>query len=248
MKTGWVKFSLFYLLSIALLGSLMRLGFITGAFAENYKHILHAHSHIAFLGWVYPVLFLALTNNFLKPAAIEKGKYHLQFIITQFIIGGMFIAFLCQGYGVFSIILSTIFQLMTYWFTFRFLADLKKEQGNNFSIPARFARVALWSLFISSFGTWGLAVINARGLGKTGLYNMAIYFYLHFQYNGWFSFSIISLFFCLIGKTQDKFFNPKSKNRILSFGSIALTRLYAFPPRYRGRCIPQAGGNCFRYG
>ena len=60
MKTAWTRVSLIYFVIIAFLGILMRLGFFNGNFLLNFKHLLHTHSHIAFLGWIYPVLFITI--------------------------------------------------------------------------------------------------------------------------------------------------------------------------------------------
>ena len=55
---------------------------------------------------------------------------------------------------------------------------------------------------ISSIGPWALGIIM-NTLGNTShWYKNAIYFYLHFQYNGWFIFCLLGLFFLLLEKHQ----------------------------------------------
>lgn len=201
MNSKWVKINLIYFFIIALLGILIRVGFFNGNFAINYKHMLHTHSHIAFLGWIYPILFISIVDNFLSKEKIIKGKYHLQFIITQIIIALMLISFLLQGYGLFSIIFSSIFQFMTYWFSFKIFKDWK-DISNKYSV--KFIKTGLLALIISSLGTWSLAVISAKGMAGSDIYEMAIYFYLHFQYNGWFTFAILGLLTDIIEKRNIK--------------------------------------------
>ena len=202
MNTNWLKVSLGYFLAIAIMGTLLRFGFFIGYFPVNSKYLLHTHSHIAFLGWIYPVLFIAIVNNFLEKKQIIKGNYKLQFIITQVILGGMLISFLIQGYGTVSISLSTIFQFLTYWFAYSFYRDLK---DNKYIYSVKFIKTGLIAMVISTFGTWGLAVIGAKGMGGSPLYELAIYFYLHFQYNGWFTFTILGLLINLIERNNITF-------------------------------------------
>lgn len=202
----------------------MRFSFFSDLLQDlNYKHLLHTHSHIAFLGWVYSTLFMLITSQFLNKDLIEKGKYKTQFFTTQLIIAGMFISFLLQGYGVVSIIFSTIFQFLTYWFSFSFFKSIKNVEKNNISI--KFIKVSLISLVISSLGTWGLAIINAKGLEHSELYNMAIYFYLHFQYNGWFTFAIFGLLFKLLEDNDIKY-DRNNSNTFFRIFTLSLIPSY----------------------
>lgn len=191
MDNKYFKVPLFYLFVISFLGLSIRYGFFTGNFLTDYKYLLHTHSHIAFIGWVYSILFLLLTKEFLTEESIKKGRFKLQFWITQLLTIGMLVSFFTRGYGVVSIILSSIFQFISYWFIISFYKYAKYEK-NDYAI--KFAFVSLFSLFFSSLGTWSLAVVASKGFMGSDLYLMCIYFYLHFQYNGWFTFAIIALY------------------------------------------------------
>lgn len=59
------KISLFFLTVIALLGVFLRLYPFLGLPLE-YEHLLHAHSHTAFQGWIYTAMMLLLANLFLS--------------------------------------------------------------------------------------------------------------------------------------------------------------------------------------
>ncbi len=198
MFYSWLKLNFFYLLLVALLGLLMRLIF-AGVSILPYDNLLHAHSHTAFLGWVYPALFILLINAFLPKSL--GGKFKIQIILTQILIPIMLVAFLMEGYGFYSILFSTLFQLLNYWFIFSFLSALKETQS---SFAQKFLKIALWSLFASTFGPWALAIIKTAGLHTTNWYKMAIYFYLHFQYNGWILFALFALFFKKMEKNVNK--------------------------------------------
>lgn len=55
-------------------------------------------------------------------------------------------------------------------------------------------------LFISTLGPFSLGAIAAQGLRDSVLFDMAIYFYLHFQYNGWLYLFLIGMFIALLKK------------------------------------------------
>jgi len=53
-------------------------------------------------------------------------------------------------------------------------------------------------MVISSLGPWALGgIMNTLG-SNSHWYKNAIYFYLHFQYNGWFIFSLFGIFFIML--------------------------------------------------
>ena len=52
---------------------------------------------------------------------------------------------------------------------------------------------AVFFMVVSSVGPFSLGPIIAQGMKDTIWYDLAIYFYLHFQYNGWFLLAIVSL-------------------------------------------------------
>ncbi len=194
MYYNWIKLNYLYFISVAMLGLLMRFAFL-GLLAP-YTHLLHTHSHIAFLGWVYPTLMILLINFFLDKETILIYKFKLQIIITHLLILAMFISFFWQGYGFYSILSSSLFQVASYWFIFSFFKALKKSRESQSSPVAKsLLMIALWALFVSTFGPWAVGIIKASGFGDSNWYKMAIYYYMHFQYNGWILFALFALFF-----------------------------------------------------
>ena len=163
----------------------------------NYKNILHAHSHIALLGWVYTALTTLIYKLFLSEKQLEK-KYKILFWSTQISIIGMLLTFPFTGYALISIIFSTLFLLNSYGFIWLFLKHTTSDQKqlNSYKI----IRASLWFMVLSSIGPWVLGVIM-NTLGSTSSwYRNAIYFYLHFQYNGWFLVAIIGILFSFFEK------------------------------------------------
>src|SRR5690625_4802147 len=57
-------------------------------------------------------------------------------------------------------------------------------------------------LVISSIGPFSLGATAAQGYRDSPFFDMAIYFYLHFQYNGWLYFMLIGLFIWILQKNS----------------------------------------------
>ncbi|PQJ82001.1 hypothetical protein [Polaribacter glomeratus] len=186
--------SVTYFLIAAFLGVLLRLFPVTNVDA-TYKFIVHTHSHIALLGWVYIALTSLIYHLFINKNVSKK--YSVLFWITQVTILGMLVSFPITRYALFSIIFSTLFLICTYWFYSFFR---KHHHCSKKSYSYQFINTSLLFLVISSIGPWALGVIM-KTLGNTStLYKNAIYFYLHFQYNGWFIFCLLGLFIFLLEK------------------------------------------------
>lgn len=187
--------SIVFLCIVAILGTIMRFSFVYPN-SIPYSNVLHSHSHVAFQGWVYLSLFYFLITSFLSEKAIKKGNYKIQFYVTSIVIFSILVSFIYQGYGIYSIVFSSIFQFISYWFIFKFLGDLKQSFSiEDTPISVSFIKISLWLNLISTLATWSIAVISALKLGEDEIYNSAIYAFLHFQYNGWFTFAIIGLLF-----------------------------------------------------
>ena len=191
-----IKIALGYFLVIGLLGVLLRL-FQIANISINYKYIVHSHSHIALLGWIYTGLTTLIYKLYLVDKPIDK-KYKMLFWSTQITIIGMLFTFPFIGYGMLSIIFSTLFLIVSYWFVYLFLKHTTAEQKKTNSY--KLIRAALWFMVLSSIGPWTLGVIM-NTLGSTSSwYRNAIYFYLHFQYNGWFIIALFGMLFFVFEK------------------------------------------------
>jgi len=106
MKQRFIHIAYFFFFLTALSGAWMRLNlFVDTSSFIPYTNLLHAHSHIAVLGWTFFgvfILFAVLMNK-------QSSKFVTYLAISLFLVtGAMFIAFLMQGYALYSIIFSTI--------------------------------------------------------------------------------------------------------------------------------------------
>lgn len=203
-KHSYIALAYFFL--IVLLGLVMRLFPIT-PIAANYKFLVHAHSHVALLGWVYTALTTILYFLYLHEQKKIKQKYKSIFIVTQITIIGMLLTFPFTGYAIISIVFSTSFLLASYYFTWLFLKFTPEHYKHLNSY--KLIRVSLWFMILSSLGPWTLGIIMNTLGQASNLYKNAIYFYLHFQYNGWFLVAILGIFTRLL-ELQHTYFTKKA--------------------------------------
>ncbi|MER3327993.1 MAG: hypothetical protein RIF34_00330, partial [Candidatus Kapaibacterium sp.] len=124
---------------------------------------------------------------------------------------GMLLTFPFQGYAVGSIIFSTLHILLSYVFAVFIYRDTRADK----SINRKFAMAAILFMVISSIGPLALAPIIVNGMQDSIWYDLAIYFYLHFQYNGWFILSIVS-FIALSIKVKDADNGQRAYNLFVS--------------------------------
>lgn len=201
----WIKFSLINLMIVAVFGALMRykIGFEFPFFQQ--KYLLHAHSHFAFAGWVTHTLMTLMA--FFISGTEDVRRYRNLIIVNLICAWGMLISFSIQGYATVSITFSTLSILVSWFFTGYFISDLKKHFAGH---PARpWFTAALIFGVISAAGTFYLAWMMKSGVFDMNIYLGSVYYYLHFQYNGWFFFACMGLFIAWVKKMSPEFsFNP----------------------------------------
>jgi len=200
MPKIYIHFSFLFLLLTALSGVWMRLFPFYPDMLLTYSNVLHGHSHLAILGWAFLGVFIIFLRIFWKTITAKKQAIAICFslFLVSFI---MFLAFLYQGYGVFSIIMSTIHIFVEYWAAVFIYKQLKRQKKLP-QVARFFFNGALISLIISSIGPFLLGFISANGMKESPIFDMAIYFYLHFQYNGWLTLFLIGLFYVILLSKQ----------------------------------------------
>lgn len=195
-----IRLALGYFLLAALLGVLLR-AFVVMPIPVNYRFIVHTHSHIALLGWVYMGLTTLLYHLFLSGQEVGT-KYKRIFWLTQLSLVGMLLSFPFQGYALLSIVFSTLFLFASYWFASFFMKYVPGSRKDGHAYKC--IRMALWFMIGSSIGPWAMGPIMTL-LGPESIwYRLAIYFYLHFLYNGWMVLALVGLFFYMLERHQIK--------------------------------------------
>ena len=184
----YFKIPLLFFFLASGMGVLLRLQFITPIGGVNYQNVLHGHSHMMFLGWVFNTIYLSFVIEHIPNE--KQNPFKVIFWLLQLLNVGMAISFPIQGYGTWSIVLSGTHTVMSAVFVVLFFR--RQHYPNRQSLML--ANASLVICLVSALGPFALAYISANGLAHTDWYNYAIYFYLHFQYNGFFLFAIASMF------------------------------------------------------
>jgi len=182
----------FNLLFVAFIGLILRYKILFSLPFIDQKHLLHGHSHFAFTGWVTQVLMVLLIANLSVQKQIDQfPKYTVLLYVNLIAAYGMLIAFTIQGYAFFSILFSTLSIVVSYFFAVIYWKDLNKLSIKN--ISSYWFKAALIFNAISSIGAFALAIMMANKIIHQNWYLLSVYFFLHFQYNGWFFFACMGL-------------------------------------------------------
>lgn len=190
--TWYLYAALAWIVVVAALGLWLRLA-LAGHVSIEYKYWLHGHSHIAFMGWIFNAL---VAGYYYSIPSRKSRKAHVRlFGLIQVAVLGMAITFPIQGYGPLSITFSTLHVIFTAVLAVWSIRDgqvaAQVQQGLSPGLRWWIAGIS-WML-ISSLGPFALGYFMANDMGHTAAYQLSIYFYLHFQYNGWFFFGLIAI-------------------------------------------------------
>lgn len=223
-QKAWILCCFFNFLIACVFGLLMRFMYLFPLDFLNYSFLLHAHSHVAMLGWVYMIIYVLVVHFFIPKGKRQKPVYNRLFWLTEFSVIGMMIAFPIQGYALFSIVFSTMHILLSYFFCRLVWKDCLRDK----SPSRRLLLVSILFMILSTFGVWCLGPAVST-LGKqSALYQIAIQFFLHFQFNGWFILAILALF---LKQFQNKIDEVKFK-RFYFLIIISTLLTVAFPVRW----------------
>ncbi|MFH6957584.1 hypothetical protein ACHRV1_09260 [Flavobacterium aquidurense] len=226
-QKSWLICCFFNFLTASLIGLLMRFVYLF-PLEINYGFLLHAHSHVAMLGWAYLMIYVLIVRFFIPIEKRRKPVYNWLFWGTQFSVVGMMITFPVQGYALFSIIFSTMHIVLSYVFCRLVWKDIAKEK----TPAAMLLRTSVLFMVFSTFGVWCLGPAVSM-LGKQSIfYQIAIQFFLHFQFNGWFLFAVLALF---LRQFEDKI-NKKSFSIFFTLLIIATFLTIAFPVSWFVKC------------
>lgn len=186
----WLKICVFNFFVVSAVGVMMRYNMAFSLPGFNHKFMQESHSHFAFYGWVSAGIFLFVTKylseNFKK---INLAKYQYLMICNQIGSYGMLFTFLYGGYFWLSIVFASI-ALFTGFAYFIFLLIDTKSNENPEIIWLKSG--AFFATF-SAIGIFGLAYFSSKKEEFDVLFRASTYFYLHYQYNGFFLFSCIGL-------------------------------------------------------
>lgn len=188
----WLQVSLINLLLVALIGVILRYKIAFSLPFIDQKHLLHGHSHFAFAGWITHTLMVFLIQYLSRQSGVDMFRKYRGLVWANLLTAyGMLLWFPIQGYGAWSISFSTLSIIVSYIFTVVYWKDLNRLQGNR--ISHQWFKAALLLNVVSSLGAFALAFMMATHTVHQNWYLAAVYFFLHFQYNGWFFFAAMGL-------------------------------------------------------
>ena len=101
----------------------------------------------------------------------------------------MLFSFPIQGYAAVSITFSTLYLFCSYVLAF---LVFKSTRGQKDQPTAQLLRWGGVYLVLSSLGPYALGYFMAKGLGDSIWYDLSVYWFLHFLYNGFFIFVIFA--------------------------------------------------------
>jgi len=192
----WLRLCLVNLFLVAVLGFLLRSKILFSLPGIDYRNLLSAHSHFAFSGWVGLALMALLTFELLPPAIANQKRFTVILIVAEASAVGMAFSFPFGGYTALSIIFSSLYILVSFYFAFAFIRQLSMQHPT----VRMLAIAACISLVVSAVGPLGLSWMMATHLGSSLFYRDCIYTFLHFQYNGFFTLGVLALLFQFLVK------------------------------------------------
>lgn len=191
-----LKLPLIFFFIASVVGVLLRWHHVYPLEGFVYPYWLHAHSHLMFLGWVFNALVVNAVVQFLPDAPVKR--YTKIIWLLNALVLGMLISFPLQGYGVYSIVISTLHTVVAVIFIVYFF------RATRYTVfpEVQYMKAAFGFFILSAAGPFALGALMANGLGQTPAYHLAVYYYLHFQYNGVFLFGALALVYRLLRQKE----------------------------------------------
>jgi hypothetical protein len=215
----WLTISFLNLLLVAGLGVMLRYKIAFYLPFMEQKFLLHSHSHFAFTGWITQTLLVLLVYHLsLKMGYPAVKRYNWLLYANLISAYGMLISFVIQGYAFYSISFSTLSIIVSFFFAAFYWKDLNRIKET--LVSHWWFKAALVFSVISSLGTFGLAYIMVNKIVDQNWYLATIYFFLHFQYNGWFLFAGMGLLVTRLEKISGAVKNLKMAFYLFCFTCI----------------------------
>ena len=192
-KDNWITCSILNFCIVSIIGFILRSKIIFFLPIINYNHLLESHFHFAFGGWMTLILMVLSVYELLPASLYKKAFYQWIFGIITITSWITLLTQYFDGNSLSTKLFSTAFILTTFIYSWIFIRDIKK--ANVSKAVQLLAISSLVSLILSSVGPLALDYLFALKSQNAILYRNALYTYLHFQYNGFFTLAVFSLIF-----------------------------------------------------
>jgi hypothetical protein len=189
-RVNIVSICLFNFFIVSLLGLLMRykIGFEFPYLDQ--RNLQHAHSHFAFAGWVTLLLMVLMVKIIQSKRDFNSTYFNILLIIQLVCSYGVLISFIIQGYKFWTILFLVLLIFNSFAFSIEYI---RRSSKINFFEGNKWFLAGLFFNFISTLGTFYLSYMMASHTFDQDKYLTSIYWYLHFQYNGFFFFGCLGL-------------------------------------------------------
>lgn len=167
-------------------GTLLRIQW-TGAVPAwfNSQYLLHAHSHVALLGWAFVAYFglLFRDSRFARPRWWSLACE----LLLLALIGALFVAYLYQGYAFWSIVLSALHILVTLALVWLWVEGPRRR----LTAAAR-SWIDLSALWLVAATIGPLMLAGGGPMGAVWI-DAWVGYYLTLLFNGWLLFGVVGL-------------------------------------------------------
>lgn len=215
----WIKVTLFSILLVALLGVLLRYKITFSLPFINQKFLQHSHSHFAMTGWITQMIMIFLAHHIsslFNKQHFKKYNFVLFFNLASAY--GMLVSFLFQGYGAVSIFFSTCSIIAMYYFGIQLWRDMSRSP---IKLPSfRWLKSSIIFAILSTLGIMFLVYLMMSKNRDINVQQATTYYFLHFQYNGFFFFACFGLFLDILHEKGIKIKNMKTFFWIYSAATI----------------------------
>jgi len=223
----WIKLCVFNFFIVSVIGVMMRYGMAFFLPGISHTFMQESHSHFAFYGWVSAGIYIFVAKYLSEHIyKVNIRKYEILMTFNQLGSYGMLFSFLYGGYFWLSIVFSSVVLFAGCAYFIFLMMDTKKNRNPE----VIWLKAGAFFAVFSSIGIFGLAYFSGKKDEYDVLFRASTYFYLHYQYNGFFIFSCIGLFLtvlkkykiCLPGKLNRNIFYLMSTSCLFGYGLSVL--------------------------
>ena len=150
------------LILVGIIGCFLRFYFLHPVAGINYGYVLHAHSHLAFLGWVFMALYVLIIYAYLPREIQKTGTFSILFILLQLANLGMLFTFPFMGYALWSILFSAMHAITAMVFAGLFIRKARLALPEKHQLSFLFIKWGLILMVISNLAPFEIGRASCR--------------------------------------------------------------------------------------
>ncbi len=151
----------------------------------TFQYLVHAHSHVAFFGWVTPALFGVMAAA-ARPDRVLEARLRVHAHALGALSAAALVAFTLTGYGAVSIAISALHVVLWWAFALLVLGGLRSPGvATSLTLERRFYATALLLLLLAGSATLLPGILMVRGVQNAWLKELGIKLFLTPFIGGW---------------------------------------------------------------